>query len=132
MLLSRGLILSKVEGLPAGDFTFRLLRRKTPAGCRRYKSCAADGRNGGQFNGAPVCTRLMAWVTPSMFAGHGISCPYGCKARCAGLCSVPNHCVGGGGFGGCAVGACDAGGCDSGAGRSVIKTPCLAFSSVVR
>jgi hypothetical protein len=44
--------------VPAGEFVLRLPHRKTPPGWRRYKSCEADGQNGGQFSGAPVCTRL--------------------------------------------------------------------------
>jgi hypothetical protein len=29
-----------------------------------------------KFNGEPVCTRLVAYITPSMFAGHSMLCPY--------------------------------------------------------
>ncbi len=48
------------------------------AGLPGGKNLATRRYNG---NGEPVCARRMAQITPSMFAGHDVSCPYEDEAR---------------------------------------------------
>jgi hypothetical protein len=54
--------------------------RASPGGKRR-EPFEAQGKQAPALHMTPVCARRIAQITPSMLAGHDVSCPYEDKAR---------------------------------------------------